>query len=243
MRSDILGYCFFSALVLSLSILPADAAPEQKNEISLPSFSESGTFHRKRAFFNYLKPIVEYENRRIREQRSRLLDLKNNPWTDEDRAWLERMFIAYKLPVRLDDLQLWNQLLRRADVVPAELVLAQAANESAWGRSRFAREGNNLFGQWCFTEGCGLVPKQRAEGARHEVALFETPAASVRAYLLNLNSGSAYKKFRNIRVGLKRMNRPQSAMVLAAGLENYSERGKSYIESIRAIIRGNENLM
>lgn len=153
------------------------------------------------------------------------------------------MFATYKLPVRLFDHQAWTRLLRRVDVIPVKLVLAQAANESAWGTSRFAREGNNLFGQWCFTKGCGMVPIRRAEGASHEVALFTTPAASVRAYMLNLNSGGAYEHFRKIRIGLKRMNKPQSAIVLAAGLEKYSERGRDYVRSIRDMIRGNENLM
>ncbi|MES0371687.1 MAG: glucosaminidase domain-containing protein [Mariprofundaceae bacterium] len=227
-----------------LLTLPVGAASAANSEMPLPFYLESGTIlEKKRVFFEYLKPIVMDENRRVSEQRNQILALKNISWTDEQRAWLEAIFTAYKVSVRLFDHQAWNQLLRRVDVVPVELVLAQAANESAWGSSRFAREGNNLFGQWCFTKGCGLVPKHRIPGAKHEVALFESHAASVRAYILNLNRNSAYEKLRRIRVGLKRMNKPQSAIVLAAGLEKYSERGKDYIQSIRAIIRSNQNLM
>lgn len=227
-----------------LLTLPVGAVSAANSEMPLPFYLESGTtLEKKKVFFEYLKPIVVDENRRVAGQRDQILALKNTSWTDEQRVWLEAIFTAYKVPVRLFDHRVWNQLLRRVDVVPVELVLAQAANESAWGSSRFAREGNNLFGQWCFAKGCGLVPKHRIPGATHEVALFESHAASVRAYILNLNSSSAYEKLRRIRVGLKRMNKPQSAIVLAAGLEKYSERGKDYIQSIRSIIRSNQNLM
>ena len=123
--------------------------------------------------------------------------------------------------------------------MPEWLALMQAANESAWGTSRFAREGNNFFGQWCFRKGCGIVPSRRAKGATHEVAAFKSPAESVRAYMHNLNTGKAYRYLRKIRTGLRRQGKPLTAEVLAAGLDHYSERGHAYVEDLRRMIRVN----
>ena len=130
-------------------------------------------------------------------------------------------------------------LRKRLDVVPPSLILARAANESAWGTSRFATKGNNLFGQWCFSKGCGLVPRGRAEGASHEVAKFSSPYRSVRAYIQNLNRHPTYQLLRDVRLEDRRENAPLSGLELAEGLRGYSERGEEYIEEIRAMIHYN----
>ena len=117
--------------------------------------------------------------------------------------------------------------------------LAQAANESAWGTSRFATKGNNLFGQWCFSKGCGLVPRGRVEGASHEVAKFSSPFRSVRAYIQNLNRHPTYQELRDIRQEDRRGKDPLSGVDMAAGLLGYSERGQEYVDEIRAMIHYN----
>jgi len=94
------------------------------------------------------------------------------------------------------------------DTIPPSLALAQAANESAWGTSRFARQAHNYYGQWCFEKGCGIVPDRRDANKSHEVAAFDSPRESVARYLHNLNSNSAYKSLRDIRSRLKAANKP-----------------------------------
>jgi Bax protein len=130
-------------------------------------------------------------------------------------------------------------LLQRVDVVPVSLVLAQAAKESAWGRSRFAREGNNLFGEWCFTAGCGMVPRRRESGKTHEVETFPSVRAAVASYIHNLNSHPSYRMLRSIRASLREAGKPLNGLALARGLEAYSAQGSDYVASVRDIIRKN----
>lgn len=136
--------------------------------------------------------------------------------------------------------ELAKELVRRVDVIPTSLVLAQAANESGWGTSRFAREGNNIFGQWCFDEGCGLVPNKRGEDASHEVRAFASVDAAVRAYFRNLNTHPSYEDLRTLRASMRMQGLPLNSMVLARGLTRYSERGMDYVEELQAMIRVNE---
>ena len=131
-------------------------------------------------------------------------------------------------------------VLSRVNTIPASLVLAQSANESAWGTARFAKNGNNYFGIWCWTRNCGLVPQRREEGARHEVASFDSIEMSITYYLLTLNSHPAYDALRDIRNELKTRELPVKGWDLAAGLIAYSERREAYVDEIRTIIEVNE---
>ncbi len=130
--------------------------------------------------------------------------------------------------------------MRRVNVIPPSLALAQAANESGWGTSRFAREANNYFGQWCYETGCGLVPARRDKNKTHEVAAFESPKESVGRYINNLNSNRAYQSLRDIRSRLIANNEPVTGYALAAGLNRYSERGADYVSELRAMIDYNK---
>ena len=211
----------------------------------LPNFAViADVKQKKQEFFGYLQPMVEKENARILTVRSKVTDLKEkSSLSSSDQSFLNDLAKKYKLAN--DESGEWtearfDQLLVRLDVVPASLTLAQAANESAWGTSRFAREANNLFGQWCFTKGCGVVPKSRDAGKSHEVAKFKSVQASVNAYIYNLNSSNAYKELRNIRRILRYNGQPISGQQLAKGLEKYSERGHEYVEEIQSMIRVNK---
>ncbi|HSG66816.1 MAG TPA: glucosaminidase domain-containing protein, partial [Gammaproteobacteria bacterium] len=168
--------------VIILAALPITAAvtdgvapvwPE-----SVPDFRvyEAGT-DRKSEFFEFLRPLIAVENERVRRDRNRLLAIADR--TDRnglERWWLRAMAEVYEIEREsLGETELVDALLRRVDVVPASLALAQAAKESGWGTSRFARDGNNLFGEWCFEAGCGIVPQNRANGRRHEVEVFDSP--------------------------------------------------------------------
>jgi Bax protein len=134
----------------------------------------------------------------------------------------------------------WQELLARVNAIPVSLALAQAANESAWGTSRFAREANNFYGQWCFQKGCGLVPARRDKNKTHEVAAFKSPKESVERYIHNLNSHNAYKTLRKIRNRLRTENKLITGIELAEGLLHYSERGKEYIKELQSMIKFNK---
>ncbi|MDQ6972747.1 MAG: glucosaminidase domain-containing protein [Mariprofundaceae bacterium] len=201
---------------------------------------------RKVRFFTLLRPLVKAENERILRLRRRVQTLSHlrGGLNASQLQEVQNLARTYRLPLSAKpDTVFWSRLLKRMDAVPLELALAQAANESAWGSSRFAREGNNYFGQWCYRKGCGLVPARRNVGAVHEVRVFAAPADSVRAYIRNLNTTAAYRQLRAIRLHLRRSGKPLDAMLLSAGLRTYSERGGAYVKSIRTMIRRNKSLM
>lgn len=198
---------------------------------------------RKEAFFNYLAPFAHEKNQLNLADRKRISALinSNKKMSADDKVWVSAMRKFHKLKQREEysktDLR---DLLHRVDIIPVSLVLAQAANESAWGTSRFATEGNNFFGQWCFRKGCGLVPASRNDGADHEVRKFHDARESVFAYIDNLNSNAAYKKLRASRAELRQQGKVISGLVLVNGLEHYSERGLAYVEEIKGLINYNK---
>lgn len=132
-----------------------------------------------------------------------------------------------------------DELLARVDAVPPSLAIAQAVEESGWGRSRFAVEANAVFGQWTFRAGSGVVPGRRGEGERHEVRSFDGPRQSVAAYMRNLNSHWAYEEFRRRRRALRLAGEALTGEALVGTLQRYSERGPGYVETIRTIMRQN----
>jgi len=211
---------------------------------TVPDFSQyRAGVERKQAFFDYFVPIVQQENKKILVLRDTIIDLRTKT---ADLSWFEARKLrklAATFGLENFDIQAernWDELLLRASTIPPSLALAQAANESGWGTSRFAVEGHNYFGQWCFTPGCGIVPSKRSKGQLHEVAAFNSPRASVEQYLRNLNRHQAYGELRRIRATLSSNNKPLTGHALAAGLGSYSERGTSYIEELRQMIRFNK---
>jgi Bax protein len=125
-------------------------------------------------------------------------------------------------------------------VVPVGLALAQGIEESGWGTSRFALQGNAVFGQWTFSKGAGIVPKGRDEGASHEVKVFPTLAGSVRQYVRNLNNHRAYREFRRERAILRVADSPMDSRILAKTMTRYSQRGAEYVSSILGLIKTNK---
>ncbi|HAW91796.1 MULTISPECIES: glucosaminidase domain-containing protein [unclassified Arsukibacterium] len=215
----------------------------------LPDFNAiSDTTAKKRAFFDYLRPHVQRENNRLRYLRQQLLELaekkrKNQRLNINEYAFLYSLYDEFRMDVAESDPQMLAELLKRVDILPPSLVLMQAANESAWGTSRFAVEGFNFFGQWCFREGCGLVPLSRGEDQSHEVAKFDSPAQSIRSYFYNLNTFHTYEPLRDIRAKLRAERKPVRGEALAAGLGRYSERGEEYIAEISSMIRFNRRFL
>jgi uncharacterized FlgJ-related protein len=204
---------------------------------------------KKRIFFRGIAPLALRSNELIRVERERVSALPPpDELTAEDREWLARMATDYRLdaPDTFEEAtepetwaRLTEDLLTRVDEVPVSLVLAQAANESGWGTSRFAREGNALFGQWSFG-GSGMLPEaQRKSLGNYGVAAFESPLLSVMSYMRNLNSHPAYARLRELRAEARRAGEPLSGYALARGLDRYSERGQAYVDELHAIIRVN----
>lgn len=200
---------------------------------------------RKRLFFLSLLPSVLLANREIVWQRQQfLIALRHHraglPPTLPQQLLVSRLVSQYRLRHNpLTHRSTRKSLLRRLDTLPPDLVLAQAANESGYGSSRFARLGNNLFGQWTYASGTGLVPKERAAGQRHEVRRFPSLYDSVRSYMGNLNTHRAYRSLRTIRAQKRARGQTLRGLDLAAGLRLYSSRRDAYVAEIRAIIRGN----
>ncbi|MBI5136835.1 MAG: glucosaminidase domain-containing protein [Nitrospirae bacterium] len=199
---------------------------------------------RKRLFFQTMLPLILLENERIQADRQHMLTLFGRvdgglSIDRQDDAWLRNLARKYQVTAAPTSADGRDRLLRQVNVVPQSLALAMAAHESAWGTSRFVEQGNNLFGQWTFTTGSGLVPEGRQEGMRHEVAVFPDLASSVRAYLRNLNTHWAHDTFRRSRETMPSLATPEASIQLALTLTRYSERGAEYTEDLVRFIRRN----
>lgn len=214
------------------SVLP----PIQHKPI-LPDFAAIyDVKQKKKAFFNYLTPHVKKINTELAKQRSFIERLQVTPETPTDLEHLTRFAKIYRVKNLSDFAAIKSELLNRIDELPIELVLMQAANESAWGTSRFALKANNLFGQWCFKPGCGVIPEGRPEGETYEVRKFEHPADSIKGYYYNLNTGHAYEDLRIVRRTLRDMGEDLDPLILAEGLLSYSTRREAYIDEIQKMI-------
>lgn len=194
---------------------------------------------KKKRFFDFMRPIINDENNRVLLLRKSLLAAKKNNYR---KAFVRRTAEDYGLQWDTSN-ENWEKLLQHIDAVALELALAQSANESAWGQSRFAQEGNNFFGQWCYKKGCGMVPDDRDHGTYHEVARFKNVNSSVRSYIKNINTGPAYKSLRDVRKKNRAAGNIPDAEAQAGGLLKYSQRGERYVKEIRSMIRMNRELM
>jgi Bax protein len=198
----------------------------------------------KQRFLSSLLPLVTRENERLLGMHRELTDLQTEraAGTRLNQAqlkWLRELADDYRVEGVDDPDALVEALLERVDVIPAALALAQAANESAWGKSRFAKEGNNLFGIWTYDEDKGIKPKRRPAGKTHLVRNYDSLEESVQDYMHNLNSHPAYQPLRTRRAAQRAERQPLSAMHLAEGLSAYAEKGDEYVELIQSMIRNN----
>ena len=190
---------------------------------------------RKEFFIQIILPLIIQENNNIRLDRRTLFNIinKSNNSASEIK-WLENKYKQYGVNSR--DLSV---LKIRMDEIPTSLAIAQAAKETGWGTSRFAQEGNALFGQWTWS-GEGLKPKNAEKGEGHKVMKFNVLQASVRAYQRNLNTHSTYKAFRKARAEFRDLNKPLDSMELSKYLNKYAETGNQYVEVLQKIIMQNK---
>ena len=195
---------------------------------------------RKAIFVQTVLPLVLQVNEDILKDRQRLWKIRVARATGRKLDALDRLWIAVasdRYRVARGDL---DALLARIDIVPPSIALAQAAEESGWGTSRFAREGNAIFGQWTYSRSRGMLPKERDAGKTHRIRAFDSLLESVRAYVLNLNTHSAYRDFRRVRATLRAEGRPLTGMPLLPTLTAYSERGSAYLGSLYQIMAVND---
>ena len=193
------------------------------------------TKKRKEFFIQIVLPLIIKENNIIKKDRRTLFEIINKSNnTNLELNWLEKKYKQYG--IKSKDL---STLKIRMDEIPVSLAIAQAAKETGWGTSRFAQEGNALFGQWTWS-GEGLKPKEAEEGADHKVMKFNILQASVRAYQRNLNTHSTYKDFRKARAELRDAKKPLDSIKLSVHLNKYAETGYEYVEILQKIIIQNK---
>ena len=189
------------------------------------------TKKKRELFIKIILPLILSENNKIIEDRKRLFKvLAKNFNTAGERVWLRRRFKEYKI----EDGDL-SKLKMRMDIIPVSVALAQAANESGWGTSRFALEGNALFGQWTWSKK-GISPKNQDPDKTHKILQFQVLKASVRAYKNNLNTHNAYKEFREARAQLRQEGAEIMGLELTKYLSNYASIGVKYVEILENII-------
>ena len=192
------------------------------------------TKKKRELFIKIILPLILDENKKITEDREKLFKiLGKNFNTVGERVWLNRRFKEYKI----EDHDL-AKLKMRMDIIPVSIALAQAANESGWGTSRFALEGNALFGQWTWSKK-GISPKNKDPDSSHKILQFQILKASVRAYKNNLNTHNAYKEFREVRARLRQDETQITGLDLTKYLKNYASIGEKYVRILEDIIKNN----
>ena len=211
------------------------------------SAKELSVADKKRLFFRLIAPIALRINELILDDRVRAKELTNRlalgqSVTPDDQAWLTELAVKYKVLESTSeplDSNALAELLMRVDIVPPSLALAQAADESGWGTSRFAEQGNSLFGQWAWGKGLKPTGQRTSEFGDQRIAAFGTTAQAAYAYALNLNTQHAYGDLRLRRADLRRQKLRISGSVLAETLLHYSERGPAYVHDLEALIKNN----
>ena len=189
---------------------------------------------KKETFIQIVLPLVVAENERILEDREKLKLLSEKKFTtDLEKQWIRQKLMEYK--VKKGNLK---ELMARMDIIPTSIALAQAAKESGWGTSRFALEGNAIFGQWTWS-GQGIAPLDRDSNKNHKILKFPILRASVKAYQNNLNTHKSYKSFREKRLQLREKNKKVRGLELTDTLKNYAQTGSEYTKILNQIIKQN----
>lgn len=210
------------------------------NASSFPKeyYEIQNTKKKKEYFFNFLYPMIEKENIIILKDRKFILSLNNNKnllKISSDYKKLESLAKQYSVKNLFD----YKKLLKKIDVVPPSLALAQAAVESGWGKSRFVKVANNIFGHWTYGK-VGIVPSRRNKGATHLIRIFPSLQGSIKAYMQNLNRTRAYYLFRNVREKERIRNINPDGLILSQTMIHYSAIGEKYLKILKSIIKVNK---
>jgi Bax protein len=192
------------------------------------------TKKKKETFLKILLPLVVAENEKIEQDKKYLTKILQQNEKPENKKWINKKYKNYKVSNRNI-----NELREKMDIIPISIALAQAAKESGWGTSRFALEGNAIFGQWTW-KGDGIEPLEKSVDQNHKILKFPLLRASVKAYITNLNTHNGYKDFRKKRFELREQNKPLRGKELIDELDNYAQTGKEYTKVLRQIIEQND---
>jgi len=248
----------FKQLLLLILILTLQACnrPSPRHEIVDPAPVATTDINTNRdipeshkAFLARFLPEIHSANNKVLHLRNRVLDLqdtlKDEAWLSQDQLIeLNRLLKKYRIDVISDQStpsekeisDAINNLLKRLDIIPVKLVMAQAIIESGWGSSSFARDGNNYFGVHCYTEGCGVKPAGN-DSADFYVKTYPSEMAGIDDYIWILNIGHAYRGLRQTRLDLRKEGKPIDPIALAQGLSRYSAKGEEYVTMVSNIIR------
>ena len=190
---------------------------------------------KKETFIKIVLPLIVAENERILADSEKLIRLSDKKFTtDLEKQWLRQKLLEYK--VKKGNLE---ELIVRMDIIPTSIALAQAAKESGWGTSRFALEGNAIFGQWTW-DGSGIAPLMRDKSKNHKILKFPILRASVKAYQNNLNTHKGYSEFREKRHSIRKRNKSIKGLDLTDTLDRYAQTGKEYTDILEQIIKQND---
>ena len=211
----------------------------------IDTFNFENFSNSKQDFIKTLLPLISYENQTILLERNNLFNIKEalvnkKTLNNQDLVYLKKIAKKYKIKIsNKHKIDLVNQLLISIDIIPNSIVLAQAANESGWGTSRFAKEYNALFGEYTYDFSKGVIPLKREEGKKHLVKAFSSYDNSIKSYFRNINTHYAYEKFRLTRKLMRDKNNFSNISLLVERLNTYAE-DSNYVETISSIIESNK---
>ena len=215
-----------------LSSLPSDF--DQLQDVKL----------KKKLFYLITLPIIHESNRLILDDREMVINIEKKflraDLNENEVNETVRLAVKYKLDYSTIDLKLFRDLKQRINIIPVSLALAQAIVESGWGQSRFALEGNALYGQWTTNEQKGIIPEDRDEDKTHAVRKFENLKQSVQAYMHNINTHRAYYSFRVVRRIAERVQYTDPISAKVKFLAAYAEIGQEYVDKLELIIESNK---
>lgn len=230
-----LKYLFFKVVFILFSSLALQAKGLPQEYYKIKNTSQS-----KKYFFDYLYKLIEKENRNILNQRTFIKEyLSSNLLNINYNSPSFLRLIELKKKYRVKNLFSKNEYLKKIDIVPPSMALSQAAVESGWGRSRFIKQANNIFGHWTYNAKIGMLPENRDEGATHFIRIFKSLQDSISAYMLNLNRNRAYKQFQEEREQQRKKNINPQGLSLSQTMVNYSGIGHDYLSILENVIEKN----
>jgi Bax protein len=195
----------------------------------------------KNYFFNHLFTLITDENNKIKEERNFVKKIltSNILKIDFDSSLFHKL-LEIKQKYKIRNIYTLQEYLKKIDIIPPSMAMAQAAIESAWGRSRFIREANNIFGHWTYNSSIGIIPKRRNRGASHFIRVFSNLQESTKAYMLNLNRNFAYKSFQEKRFQQRTNNKNPDGLTLSQTMLNYSGIAEDYLVQLKNLILSND---